>query len=330
MGQPINSNILRLGISKKWKTEFFEKKGNEFPLYTFKDLEIKSYVERFLKKNNLMLQDYKQHFNGSTLTLYISYFVSSKFINGTKDKYNRVILVTSELEERKFIKIYNLPSTKNFNSPLFKIQTSTNYYNLKNLLVFRLNQRNQKSKLTYLSKSVQKDFINSKILNSFFKVLSLFTNNKFNTIINFCCLNKNLSFFKKIQKNSFALFQRFKETTFLKEGMELLFYSIFNNSSADLLADFIAMQIKRMKRHNFFLSFLKIILTTLFNSNFSKVKGIKITLKGRLNSLPRAKHKTIAIGNIPIQSIDAIIDHSQKTIHNSNGSYGIKIWLVEK
>lgn len=326
MGQHINSNIFRLGINKKWKTEFFEKKKNELSLYTFKDLEVRSYIERFLKTHNLMLHDYKQHFNNSTLTLYISYFVSSKFVNETKNKINKIIL-TNELSSCQFIKT-PISINKRAQGFLFEIQKSINYYNFKNFLIFQLNFLNKKSKLIVFFNYLQK--INLKILNRFFKVLNLFTSNKFNVIVNFCCLNKNLSFLKKTQKKNFMLFQKFKETSFLNEGIELLFYSIFNNNSADLLINFIATQIKKLKRHKFFLSFLKQVLTLLSNSNFSKVKGIKITLKGRLNGLPRAKHKTITIGNIPIQSIDAIIDHSQKTINNSNGSYGIKIWLVEK
>ena len=40
MGQKINPVIFRLGVNKTWKTEFFEKKNNELPLYVFKDLEI--------------------------------------------------------------------------------------------------------------------------------------------------------------------------------------------------------------------------------------------------------------------------------------------------
>ena len=72
MGQKTNPNIFRLGVNKTWKTEFFEKKRNELPLYTFKDLEIKSYVERFLKNQGIFLHDYKQHYSNSTLNLYVS------------------------------------------------------------------------------------------------------------------------------------------------------------------------------------------------------------------------------------------------------------------
>lgn len=326
----INSNILKLGISKKWKTEFFEKKRYELSLYTFKDLEVKSYVDRFLETHNLMLHDYKQHFNNSTLTLYISYFISSMFVISKKDKVDKIILTTNQPGGHKIIKTYTVLVAKHLQESLFKAQIPTNYYNLKSLSIFHLRFLNKKSKLIISFNNLQKDLINQKVLNSFFKVLSLFTSNKFSVIINFCCLNKNLSFLKKTQKKTFILLQKFKDTSFLKEGMELLFYSIYNKNSADLLAKFLAIQIKKIKRQKFFLSFLKQALIIFSNSNFSKVKGIKIIIKGRLNSLPRAKHKIITIGDMPIQSIDAIINHSQKTIHNSNGSYGIKIWLVEK
>ena len=41
-------------------------------------------------------------------------------------------------------------------------------------------------------------------------------------------------------------------------------------------------------------------------------------------------HKTIIIGDIPVQSLNAKVDYSLLTTHNQNGSYGIKVWIVEK
>lgn len=124
--------------------------------------------------------------------------------------------------------------------------------------------------------------------------------------------------------------QKFRNTPFLKEGIELLFQVAYNSNSANLLAKFIGFQFKKIKRHKFFLSFLKQTLTILLNSNSSKVKGVKIIVKGRLNGVPRASQKIIVIGDVPAQSISAKLDYSQITTHNSNGSYGIKIWVVEK
>lgn len=335
MGQKINPNIFRLGVNKKWKTEFFEKKRHELPLYTFKDLEIKSYVERFLETQGIILHDYKQHYSNSTLTLYISYFVSSEFVLGRKDKMSKVTLTTQSGSSKTVndIKTSTVTIVQSSQDSLFKVQTPIDYYNIKKYLTLHSNISNLPNKKSISSDNLQENAINLKIegvLNNLFKVLSLFTNNKFNIIINFCCLNKNLSFLKKTQKKNFILLQKFKGTPFLKEGIELLFHSIHNNNSANLLAKFIAIQIKKVKRHKFFLSFLKQTLTILSNSSFSKVKGIKIMIKGRLNGVPRAKHKIITIGDVPMQSISAVVDHSQITIHNSNGSYGIKVWIVEK
>jgi ribosomal protein S3 len=332
MGQKVNPNIFRLGINKKWKTEFFEKKSHELPLYTFKDLEIKSYVERFLETKGIIVHDYKQHYSNSTLNLYISYFVSPEFVINKKDATNKLMLVNASGNVRTVTtaKSVNTARKQNSRLPLFQVESPIEYYNVKKYLKIHPNilQRHSEKSVNF-----KEEFINLRIegvLNNLYKVLSLFTTNRFNIIINFCCLNKNLSFLKKTQKKNFILLQKFKGTPFLKEGIELLFYSVYNSNSANLLAKFIAMQVRRVKRHKFFFSFLKQTLTILINSNFSKTKGIKIVIKGRLNGVPRAKHKIITIGDVPVQSISAIIDYAHLTTHNSNGSYGIKVWIVEK
>lgn len=328
MGQKINPNIFRLGVTKTWKTEFFEKKRYELPAYTFKDLEIKEYIERFLESQGLLLHDHKQHYSDSTLNLYISYIVLPEFIVDNKIKSNKLILTTIS-GHRKIISANSKSNVfvkrSRFKSDCFNGQEQFNLYRIKNYL----------SSSTYLQfKKFEdhKDFQLDKIfgvLNNFFKVLSLFTNNKFNIIINFSCLNKTTSYLKTRQKKNFILLQKFKATPFLKEGIELIFHVIYNRTCAHLLANFIASQMKKIKRHKFFLTFLKQTLIIMLDSKFSVVRGIKIIVKGRLNGVPRAKHKTISIGDIPVQTIDAKIDYSEKTVHNSNGSYGIKVWIVE-
>lgn len=336
MGQKINPNIFRLGVNKTWKTEFFEKKAHELPLYTFKDLEIKSYIERFLETQGILLHDYKQHYSNSTLNLYISYFVSSEFVINKKDKTNKIIL-TNKVGQKKIVidtKKSSKPDFLNKDISLFNTQTTVNSYKIKKYLKAHSNYTNLVNNYplsTFSELQNKKTSLQIEgILNNLFKVLSLFTDNKFNIIINFCCINKDLTFLKRTQKKNFILLQKFKRTPFLKEGIELLFHTVYTRSSANLLARFIALQIKKIKRHKFFLSFLKQTLTTLSKSSFSKVKGIKILIKGRLNGVPRAKHKMLTIGDVPVQSINENIDYSQVTAHNSNGSYGIKVWIVEK
>jgi ribosomal protein S3 len=338
MGQKINPNIFRLGINKQWKTEFFEKKRYELPLYTFKDLEIKSYVQRFLEKQGIILHDYKQYYSNSTLHLYISYFVLPEFILGKKSKVNKLNLVNKSSGAIKLIMSGNsLNSASKSQSSqlnLFKTQSAQDYYDLREYLssypdFFRLPIQQIPICIRQVKNSTRYLKVEGVLIN-LFKVLSLFTKNRFNITINFCCLNKNLSFLKKIQTKNLILLQKFKGTPFLTEGIELLFYTLYVSNSANLLAKFISIQIKKVKRHRFFLSFLKQALTILMKFSFSKIKGIKIMVKGRLNGVPRAKHKTISIGDVPVQSINEIVDYSQITIHNSNGSYGIKVWITEK
>merc|ERR1712032_1441545 len=264
--------IFRLGFNKIWKTEFFEKKNNELPLYIFKDLEIRNYIERFLKIHGIILNDYKQYYKNSTLNL----------------------VSTNKIEEKVIIKSDS------------KKKVVKNVHNV------------------FLSLELEG------IFREIFEVLNLFTNNKLNIIINFCCLNKDLHFLKTTQKKTFMSLQKFKNTPFFKEGISILFYVTHKSCSANLLAQFIVFQLKKTKRHKFFLSFLNQTLIILLNSSLSQIKGIKIIIKGRLNGVSRAKQKTILIGDVPVQTISAKLDYIQTTTHNSTGSYGIKIWVVEK
>ena len=330
MGQKINPNILRLGISKTWKTKFFEKKNKELPLYTFKDLEIKSYIERFLEKHGLILHDHKQHYSNSTLNLYISYFVTSDF-NSKKNMSQRLIL-TNKSEKKKHI--VNKVQTSTFTSPqngkfIDTAINSTHFYKIKKYLEVNHYDGLQKTQLS----STGGDDFQVKTQSTFdqlFKVLNLFTKNKLNITLNICCINKDLTFLKFSQTKKFSLLQKFRNTPFLKEGVELLFHVVYNKNSANLLARFIALQLKKIKRQKLFFSFLKQALSILMDSSFSKIKGVKIIVKGRLNGVPRAKHKIISIGDVPVQSIADELDYSQTAIHNSSGSYGIKVWIVAR
>lgn len=332
MGQKINPTIFRLGINKTWKTEFFEKKNLELPLYNFKDLEIRNYIERVLENNGILLHDYKYYYNDSMLNLYISYFVTPEFITDRKSNAEKIILENSS-GQRKVVKRFtqtNLDSLSTdvnrlgfFNArKSYKVKkylsTSSNDY----LLAIQSNMR------VKLSNNLELEA--KGVFSEIFKVLNLFVGSSSVINMNLCCVNKSSHFLKVTKKKTFLSLRRFKNNTFFKEGIELLFHVIYNADSANLLAKFIAFQIKKVKRQKFLLSFLKQTLTLLLESNLAKLKGIKIILKGRLNGVPRAKHKMIIIGDVPVQSLVTKLDYAEIAAHNSNGSYGIKVWLVEK
>jgi ribosomal protein S3 len=342
MGQKLNPIIFRLGINKIWKTEFFEKKNNELPLYVFKDLEIKNYIKRFFETNYIIVHDYKQHYSASTLNLYISYFVTPDFILSTKPPCGQLIIqngnenrlnITKKVKTSPFF-YHKFSSNKNNNllfENSFKAYTIRQYlnFNLSTNYFFKDLQNIQINRQLHPSNDIKKTYIKG-FFEQIFAVLSLFVSNHLNIAINFCCVNKNVQFYKSTQTPFFISFQKFKNIPFFKEGIELLFHVVYNVNSANLLAKFIAFQLKKVKRHKFFLSFLKQILGFLLMSNLAKIKGVKIIVKGRLNGLPRAKHKILVIGDVPVQTISLKLDYFQTTTHNANGSYGIKVWIVEK
>ena len=347
MGQKLNPTIFRLGVNKTWKTEFFEKKNRELPLYVFKDLEIRNYIERVLEVNGILLHDYKQQYNNSTLNLYISYFVTPDFMldkrKGGESLTLRNVMGSSRIVRKLASKSQLLPYSSSLAAQKTGsfLYSSSKPYKMKRYL--RMNSHAQlvnrgslqpileTQNNKYLKKSPDVIGLQADgVFNQIFTVLSSFLGNQLNVTMNFCCVNKNVHFLKSNQEKTFISFQKFRSTPFLKEGIELLFNVAYNRNSANLLAKFIAFQFKKVKRHKFLLSFLKQTLTILSASSLSKIKGVKIIVKGRLNGVPRAKHKIILIGDVPVQTISAKLDYSQATAHNSNGSYGIKVWVVEK
>nr|YP_009829240.1 ribosomal protein S3 [Codium fragile]QJC59758.1 ribosomal protein S3 [Codium fragile] len=336
MGQKVNPNILRLGINKTWKTKFFEKKNEELPLYTFKDLEIKNYIERFLEKHGLLLHDHKQHYSSSTLNLYVSYFITFDF--NLRKSENQKFMLVNKSSNKKHVQNDTQEVSNNLTTSIGLLNeqiNSAHFYRIKKYLELSCYKDLRKLVQTepsftiddYSFKASNKLKIKS-VFDRLFKVLNLFTNNKLNIVVNFCCINKDLTFLKFSQTKKFSLLQKFRNTPFLKEGTELLFHIVYTKNSANLLVRFIAIQLKKIKRQKLFFSFLKQALSILIDSNFSKIKGIKIIVKGRLNGVPRAKHKIISVGDVPVQSIDEELDYSQTTVHNSSGSYGIKAWVV--
>lgn len=340
MGQKINPTIFRLGVNKTWKTEFFEKKNYELPLYVFKDLEIRNYVERILETYGIILHDYKQHYNGSTLNLYVSYFVTSDFILNKKGTAEKLIIRNAHGQEKIVEDLHNLTNDSisglSNKKAISSFADFSRFHELKQYLNLAEDVRllSQQGSLTLQRKDNKKlNGSNSKVGGIFaqvFEVLSLFNANQANIVLNLCCINKDLYFLKSTQEKALMSLQKFRNTPFLKEGIELLFHVAYNSNSATLLAKFIVFQLRKIKRHKFFLSFLKQSLTVLLNTNLSIVKGVKIVIRGRLNGVPRAKQKIIVIGDVPAQSISAKLDYSQATLHNSNGSYGIQVWVVEK
>lgn len=190
-----------------------------------------------------------------------------------------------------------------------------------------MKQNGETSKMTLLNRDdCQKDYL----LKQLIKGVHLFFPQKHKLTLIFNCLNKQvnlsqveLSFLNK----SLMLLQKFKNSDFFLEGFNVCFYAVTSAQSAQLIGDFLTKFLKTIKRQKYFLSFLKKTLVIFIYAPFSQVQGIKIVLKGRLNGAPRARHRVLAVGNVSTQTINTLVDYYQTTVTNSNGSYGIKVYI---
>jgi len=166
--------------------------------------------------------------------------------------------------------------------------------------------------------------------------LSLYIKNK---TINIKTQNLNKKFEINLQKTkhyfleykkTLKVLKKFLKTAWQKDLIKILFISAAEKNSAKLIANTISIYInKHKKKHNYLLFLLKKIFTILINVNFSKIKGIKISITGRFNGVPRAKKKIIRIGEIPLQSFSSSIDYYNSVAFTQNGTFGVKVWICE-
>ena len=297
MGQKINSTIFRLELKNNlWKTKYFGKNIEESAFYNYQNLEIRKYFKIFLNRTGLILHNYKLEYNLNNIKIFISYCSKLKL---------EFFFKNNTLKKIKFKKLKKKLLNKYYKFYLYK--------NLKNKNLLKKNN----------------------FLQQFLEILSFFAFEVSIVLVKFQNLNKNLFFKLSIieqtdLKKKLFLLRKFVKKTFFKEVLNIVFLVMRFKNSATLLADVISSILKKMKKHNFFLIFLKYILFLFLNAKFSKINGIKINIKGKLNNLSRAKNKIIAIGLFSTQSIISNVNYCEKTIILINGSLTVKVWIHQK
>lgn len=347
MGQKTNPNIIQLTKTNKWNSNYIEKTSKDFHLHTSKDLEIKKFITNFFKINGLIIQNCKLNYANNNLTIFLSYQQTYNSINIVKEIDN-----SQKLKIKKEI----VPLKINTLKKQFHIFKSIkNYFNYNNNIFYKKNLLKKKlylKKITkinrlkvinfykkYLSLKQDKIIINSfakSFLSTLFNSISSFYTNLTNITLVLKSLNSSYKSFNnkkfvKLKKKLIKL-RKYQRNDFFKDGINNAYSTVTNKNSSEMLSKYIADNLKKLKRHNFFFKFLKTLLTIFIaKSLINKIKGIKIKIKGRINGAPRAKNKIISVGKaIPLFTIDSSINYSEATAYTANGTLGVKVWIYEK
>ena len=282
--------------------QYFENNTKELHTNIFRSIEIEHYLRKVLKDNGFDLQNYKVNFSYSKIDILLSIC-----------KLKQTTFKTHEQKKQSVIKIKKYLARKPYaalvNKKLHALNIAKIYRDQINCDKFK--QHNV-----------------SNLSNKLLKSLKLFTKNKktiYITIEEINFVNSN----KKTEHIIKTLF-KFQRTPYYKEGRKVLTPFVTSNS-ATLLSNFIATQLKSAKKQqNFFFNFIRESLKTLINQKFSKIQGIKVVIKGRINNASRSNTKIIKIGKISLISYDSKINYSESTAFTSNGTIGVKVWTSLK
>lgn len=361
MGRKTNPIILRVDKTYASKAKYVEKKSLESPIYNFKNIEIENFIKQFFNSYGLTVHDLKLSFFNSTLYIFVSYFSTLKansIIKNTIHEERKIKFVPKKIKYSvDYVKLINNTKKRNFYKKASKKYNENNYKLRPNSTVLTTSQINTKRLLYFkeipsatrtqflkyladynISKKYKdiSSFNFDTFLTRFFESLSLFTKHKINFSLVLKPINteikqeitkKNI---KALKKNLVRL-RKYEKNKFFKEGIDIMFLSIIQKNSAQLLAKFIAQELQKQKRHNFFIRFLKNALTQFHTKTFSSIKGIKIQIKGRFNGAPRARHKILEIKNgVPAMTINSKIDYYEASSFTANGTFGVKAWICEK
>lgn len=352
MGQKTNQNILRLGQTKEWESKYIEKKSEELSRYTFNDLEVQKFINKFFERNGLLVNNCKISHAENLLHIYVSYFTThetKQLINRTnslqkiknrfkKKKYK--VFLKKEISLKKNILKYNLYNKKTFTQNINKNLKQLEFTNKIKQHYFSDKKFRRLDAITYYKKykdintyknhnHIQANLFIQKIFQSIYFFLgkkttiklSLKQLNNDSSIVQTFSLKK-----KKLIASNLLKMRKFQKNNFFKVGVTLLYSCVTTEKSSELIAKYVAFYLKTFKQHKVFLGFLKNTLKIFLNKNFSNLKRVKISIKGRFNGAPRAKKNTLIVGIPPALTLNSNINYSESTSFSSNGTFGVKVW----
>jgi hypothetical protein len=298
-------------MNNYWRHKYFEKNSSELHSNIFRSLEIEQYLQKILKDKSFNLHKHKLNFSGFVLNVFLSiYKTEKKTIKNEKvQAISKENLITFD---KKIKSYYKSKSQENFS-------TKTKYVKTLNLYKTGLSKLQKPNKL----ETIKLNNLPKEILES----LNIFTENKYNIILTM----QEINFVNRNPKTEQILmnFRKFEKAPFFTEGKTLLTPMVTQKNASKLLSNFIASQLKT-KRHNFFFNYLKENLNFIVAQKFSKIEGIKIIIKGRLNNAARSQQRVINIGKISLITIKSKVNYSESTAFTSNGTLGVKVWISEK
>jgi small subunit ribosomal protein S3 len=95
------------------------------------------------------------------------------------------------------------------------------------------------------------------------------------------------------------------------------------NANANLIGESIVDQLEKR------ILFRRAVQNAIKLANSENILGIKIEVSGRLNGADMARSEWVREGRVPLQTLRANIDYTEKRANTIYGTLGIKVWLFK-
>jgi ribosomal protein S3 len=269
-------------------------------------------VSRPLRKKSKNYNKFKLNYNKFKLNLYLGFLIHSLLV------VNKIFHI-------------GLPNTNYFISSLeppvvapytiFKTVIRKTLEFIKNLIYLISSKNHQK-------------FREYPFLSSFFKIFTICYQKNLKITLIFKILNR---YFKKskptvekktLRNKVLTSLRRYNRNKFFKKAINLMFLMASQKESAKLLSSFIARSIKNLKKHKWFLKFIKKSLSALIRRKTPIIKALTIQLKGRINGADRARSYVInSRKRVPLIKIGSRVNYAETTAFTPDGTLSVKVWV---
>jgi ribosomal protein S3 len=340
MGQKVNPVGLRLGVYRKWKSNWFVDSLN-YSDFLHLNFEINKYFAGVLRNNAI-----KTFFSHCIIAKYslekIYIFVFFYRLRKRKKKVQK----SFNTKRKNLQPLINEASPKNFNYiKYYKLLKLINLYNTieikqkeVNLLNFyKFDSKNTKKEQIPIDNNYTITRGNYTSLKTMENSLSEFLGT--NVQLTFINLLSFIKFYLKLNKNDKFLstletqmlnFYRY-DIKLLKDAINITYSSLLFKQP-QTLANFIAYQLRRTpknRRQSKLVQFYKKIISLMINQ-LSEIIGLRIKFKGRVNGRRRTISNVINIGPLPLQQHNCYIEYGQADALTIYGTIGIKVWIYYK
>jgi len=324
MGKHTNAKGLRLFKTKNWHSQLYSDPFNYSNLVS-QDLIIRDYVTNMLLKFKIQTVQVNIKRHNQNVYVYIkTYNDHSTFSEAFLNFYSQQIRLKNKIFSGN---LYEKPEISDgFLSHMFHKESKFPekvLFGSPQKCTFKNLQLSGQKKLRYSLKRVI--------------ALNLTYFLKTNVVIrNTNIIKKSPTLIKLFWSLAYKLRSPLPSHLSLK-FISLVYHSILHKSSfllcrqlAILIPRFCKKQRKSRKMIPFFYFFKRLIKTLFSNGFFEKkeVKGIKVSVKGRLNGARRKGKYILEYGQTSVQTLKDKVSYHQEDSFTLFGVLGIKVWII--